>query len=88
MCPRETSSMSNFSLYHYRYMGAKRGRLQIIREKHRENVEMATFDILYEWRNKHIDPGSRQELYQILMQASSEGLIDGKIVQFLKEEPK
>ncbi len=71
-----------------RYMGAKNGRLQIFREKHRENVEMATFDILDEWRNQHPYPESRQELYHILMKAASKGDIDGAIVQFLKDTPK
>ncbi len=71
-----------------RYMGARNGRLQIFREKHRENVEMATFDILDEWRNQHPYPESRQELYDILMKAASKGDIDGAIVQFLKDTPK
>ncbi len=69
-------------------MGANSGRLQVIREKHRENVEMATFDILDEWKIKHEYPESRQELYDILMKAVHRGDIDGQVVQFLKEEPK
>ncbi len=73
---------------YHRYMGARRGRIKLLREKHRENVEMATFDVLEEWRNKHDNSRSRQELYQILMQAVSNGLIDGQIIQFLRENPK
>ncbi len=69
-------------------MNTKNGRIKIFKENRRENTELATFDILEEWRNKHVNPESRQELYQILMQASEKGLIDGNIFQFLKEEPK
>ncbi len=71
-----------------RYMGAKRGHVQILREKHGENMEIATFDILDEWRNQHPYPESRQELYCILMKASDKEDIDGDIFQFLREEPK
>ncbi len=70
------------------WLDARDERLQIFRERHRENVEGATFEILHEWRDQHPYPESRQELYQIFVRASKEMLLHIDTVQFLKEPPK
>ena len=68
-------------------MEAKSDDIQVIKENRQEDPELASFDILKEWRNKNRNPESREALYLILMQATDKGLIDEREVQFLKEGP-
>ncbi len=67
-----------------RYLGTDIYEIDMARTMWREQIEMANFQILNKWVNQN--PGvTRHQLYNLLMKASRDGLVDQKVFRHLVE---
>ncbi len=67
------------------YLNIKMPQIDIFREKWREDVVAVNFSILEAWRNANPGPYSHEKLYQLLVSASEDGLIQKDVFAFLME---
>ena len=70
------------------FLGVENTQIELFKERCREDVEAVNYKILEHWRDRHPEPESRNELYQLLSKAGDKGLIQKTVIQFLQSPPE
>ncbi len=75
---------SKFTRFAIRYLGSEMSEINTAQERHREQVEMANFEILRNWVQRN--PGvTKRELYSLFCEGSKMGWISRNAYSFLVE---